>query len=77
MQHGFFVDWSMFFIPWEDEAFSSIEEFLGKLWTYFSPRPTGDNTFFFLVLILVVVISTDYNDNSVTWSKENKRLVKK
>ena len=62
MQQCFFVNWSVFPVPWKYEAFPSIQVFFAKLRGNFSPSPARQKGTFFLRRVLVVVITTDNNE---------------
>ena len=62
MQQCFFVNWSVFLVPWKYEAFPSIQVFVAKLRGNFSPSPARQKGTLFLRRVLVVVITTDNNE---------------
>ena len=62
MQHCFFVNWSVFLVPWKYEAFPSIQVFFAKLRGKFSPSPARQKGTLFLSRVLVAVITTDNNE---------------
>ena len=62
MQQCFFVNWSVFLVPWKYETFPSIQVFFAKLRGNFSPSPARQKGTLFLRRVLVVVITTDNNE---------------
>ena len=62
MQQCFFVNWSVFPVPWKYEAFPSIQVFFAKLRGKFSPSPARQKGTLFLSRVLVAVITTDNNE---------------
>ena len=62
MQQCFFVNWSVFLVPWKYEAFPSIQAFFVELRRNFSPSPARQVVTLFLSRVLVVVITTDNNE---------------
>ena len=60
MQQCLLMDFSVMFIPWQDETFSSIKILFIKLWSHFSSCPTRNhNTLFFVSIFQVIIVSAN------------------
>ena len=73
MSHCFLVNQSVFFIPGEDKALSSVQILFTELRSHLPFCPARDDRPRFFVFILVVSVSAYHDQHSVIWKKDNTR----